>query len=191
MKICPWLPFPVGNILLQPYKSKSLRASLLDVSPWTTARETWVISAHIWHTHLLSASLQLGHVQAIRRFFSPGWPGSSRVRVWSTWMVGWPCVVASWSPPPCIVWTVRCCWPDKTRRQTRGKRHSRAPARSVEVLWKSNQTTSWCFKQREFMKSFSILQTVYYCRFLRLNKTTQNVFFFFFFLLFTKIASWL
>lgn len=63
--------------------------------------------------NLLSASLQLGQVQAIRRFFSPGWPGSSRVRVWSTWMACWPCVVASWSPPPCIVWTVRCCWPDK------------------------------------------------------------------------------
>lgn len=40
------------------------------------------------NTHLLSASLQLGHVQAIRLFFSPGWLGSSRVRVWSTWRVG-------------------------------------------------------------------------------------------------------
>lgn len=65
------------------------------------------------HTHLLSASLQLGHVQAIRLFFSPGWLGSSRVRVWSTWRVGCPGVVASCSPVPCMVWTVRCCWPDK------------------------------------------------------------------------------
>lgn len=69
------------------------------------------------HTHLLSASLQLGQVQAMRRFFSAGWPGSSSVKVWSTWMADWPCVVASWSPPPCIVCTVRCCWPDKHRNR--------------------------------------------------------------------------
>lgn len=68
-------------------------------------------------THLLSASLQLGQVQAMRLFFSAGWPGSSSVKVWSTWMADWPCVVASWSPPPCIVCTVRCCWPDKHRNR--------------------------------------------------------------------------
>lgn len=70
------------------------------------------------HTHLFSASLQLGHVQAIRLFFSPGWLGSSRVRVWSTCRAGWPGVVASCRPPPCMVWTVRCCWPGRRRHQS-------------------------------------------------------------------------
>lgn len=86
------------------------------------------------HTHLLSASLQLGHVQAIRLFFSPGWLGSSRVRVWSTWRVGWPGVVASCSPVPCTVWTVRCCWPDKqvtNRPGGRGGRSQSTPMHKV------------------------------------------------------------
>lgn len=83
------------------------------------------------HTHLLSASLQLGHVQAMRLFFSPGWLGSSRVRVWSTWRAGWPGVVASCSPVPCMVWTVRCCWPDGHKtRDTSGEGGGRPVLRS-------------------------------------------------------------
>lgn len=144
---CPHAPIRLhGMQSVGPDLSSPLGAAAWIMQQYKQIMEESSQIRHCGHAHLLSASLQLGHVQAIRLFFSPGWLGSSRVRVWSTWRAGCPWVVASWRAPPWMVWTVRCCWPEGKKRTRSVKRRSGAAAENLQLHLNCEFWTYYAFK---------------------------------------------